>query len=84
MHRLKSSGNTLMPAFSHDGFQIELLGKGSISLLIWEPGKDKSILETRSLAQAQRFIKDDIAKKQALIDARHEQLLILQIVKGVA
>ena len=83
MHRLKSYC-TLVPFLSHKGFQIELIGKGSFSLLIWEPEKDKSTLETRSLAQAQRFIEADIAEKQALLDARYKQLSILKLVRGVA
>ena len=83
MHRLKSCC-TPMPFLSSKGFQIELIGKGSFSLLIWEPEKDKSTLETRSLARAQHFIEVDIAEKQALLDARYKQLLILKLVRGVA
>ena len=52
--------------------------------MIWEPEKDKSTLETRSLARAQHFIEVDIAEKQALLDARYKQLLILKLVRGVA
>ena len=83
MHQPKSHC-TNVHFYCHKGFQIELIGKGLFSLLIWEPEKVKSPLETRSLARAQRFIEIDIAEKQALLDARYKQLTILKLVRGAA
>ena len=83
MHRIKRYG-THVPTYSHKGYLVELLDKGCIRYLIWEPGKDKSTLEAQSKAEAERVIEADIAEKQALLDARYNQLSILKLVRGVA